>query len=130
MPEDSDDELFGYYLNTEVIENYQDISITDINSFHFNLNSKRRLKQPMKYEMKTLKYGGKYQLFDDSDKYLIRLGDIQISKTWSDKSSIFLFLYDLSFDYKNIDQPFSQYCFQHCGLCEFRVKRMIVIQMK
>ena len=80
--------------------------------------------------MISVNYGGKYQLFDDSDKYLIRLGDFRISKTWSAKSSLFVPFCKLSFDYKNIVDPFSTYSCYYSGYDKFTVKRMIVIQMK
>ena len=66
--EDEDGEIFGYYLNTQVVEKYYDCQETDDKSFHFNLQSNGRLKQPMKFEIKDLKKGG-YYLYEKSEKY-------------------------------------------------------------
>ena len=55
--EDEEGEIFGYYLNTKIIEKkgYQEI---DNKSFCFNLQSKdNRLSKPMKFEIKDLKSG-------------------------------------------------------------------------
>ena len=46
--EDEDGEKFGYYLNTEVVEKYDDWIKTDYKSFEFNLVSNGRLQHPMK----------------------------------------------------------------------------------
>ena len=56
MIEDEDGEIFGYYLNTEIVEEYRWYQVTDSKSFHFNLQSKNnRLNQPMKFEIKDTK---------------------------------------------------------------------------
>ena len=54
--EDKNDEIFGYYLNTEVVEQYKSTFATvwqetDNKSFLFNLQSKkiRKLNKPMKF---------------------------------------------------------------------------------
>ena len=36
--EDDRGEIFGYYMNTEVIEKYCERQETDLKSFHFNLH--------------------------------------------------------------------------------------------
>ena len=77
--EDTDGEKFGYYLNTEVIEDYEYVIRTDNKSFHFNLESHGRLPHPMKFEIKDLKEGG-YMLWGKSDSLLIYLGDIVLYK--------------------------------------------------
>ena len=74
--------VFGYYLNTNIIEEYSSYQETDKKSFHFNLQSKNnRLDKPMKFEIKDMKWGGIHLL-----KYYgvlgqcIQLGEILLSK--------------------------------------------------
>ena len=56
--EDEDSEIFGYYLNTQIIQQY-DKQETDYKTFHFNLQSKNnRLDKPMKFEINDRKKGG------------------------------------------------------------------------
>ena len=78
--EDIDGEIFGYYCNTQIVEQYgfpgQE---TDNKSFHFNLQSNGRLKQPMKFEIKNLIFGG-IRLYQKSTISLIKLGDIKLAK--------------------------------------------------
>ena len=69
---------FGYYLNTEIKNKYNETIPTDSNSFKFELKSKEQLKLSMKYEIKNINY--EYTLFEKENNYLIRLGDIIITK--------------------------------------------------
>ena len=68
--EDEDGEKFGYYLNTEIIEEYGEWIETDDKSFHFNLQSNGRLPKPMKFEIKDSKHG-RYCLYGKSNDNLI-----------------------------------------------------------
>ena len=77
--EDKDGEKFGYYLNREVIEKYGKLIETDNKTFEFNLESNGRLQQPMKFEIKNL-YRGGYFLYQKSDDWLVKLGDILLKK--------------------------------------------------
>ena len=123
-------EKFGYYLNTEVIEEYKNWTKTDMKSFHFNLESNGRLKEPMKFEILNVEYGG-YHLIDKSDwnGNLIRLGDIILVKqNW--KNSSWCIQNNHGFNYHEIEKAL-------CGKEEyemqrmfFKLKRLIVIQMK
>ena len=61
--EDGDREKFGYYLNSEIVNKYNERIETDDKSFEFNLESNGRIKQPMKFEIKNLKEGG-YELYE------------------------------------------------------------------
>ena len=80
LVESEDGEQFGYYLHTEIIEEYYFLIKTDTKSFEFNLESKdNRLPGPMKFEIKK-KISGGYKLFKKSDDVLITLGDIVLSK--------------------------------------------------
>ena len=86
--EDEDHELFGYYLNTKIKNNYNKkfYTQTDDKSFEFNLKSKNnRLLQPMKFEIKKLKCG--YVMFSKSNEKLIELGNIILKKE-NDKQSV------------------------------------------
>ena len=125
--EDEDGEKFGYYLNTEVIEKYGDWIETDNKSFEFNLESNGRLKQPMKFEIKDLKYGG-YELYIKSIGYLIVLGDIYLMKE-NKKNESYCYQFEDWFDYHGIENAL-------CGKKpypngeDFTPKRILVIQMK
>ena len=82
--EDEDGEIFGYYLNTEVVEDYGWKQETDSKSFHFNLRCNfNRLESPMKFEAKNLENyrmaGFKMNTAED-DKNLIGMGDVYIFK--------------------------------------------------
>ena len=123
--ETEDGEKFGYYLNTEIIEKYWqkygDPRIeTDNNSFEFNLESNGRLPKPMKFEIKDLEKCG-YLLFEKSDGYLIKLGDIRLFKeNYKNLSRCYQFEND--FDYHGIENAL-------CGKFHFTPKRILVIQM-
>ena len=123
--EEEDGEKFGYYLNTEVIEDYDYWKETDKKSFEFNLESNGRLQQPMKFEIKDLKYGG-YELFKKSDDCLIILGDIYLNKENKKKTSC-CYPTERKFDYHGIKKAL-------CGKVwephRFIPKRILVIQMK
>ena len=66
--EDEDNEIFGYYLNTQIVEKYNKWIETDYKSFEFNLQSKNnRLNKSMKFEIIDLYHGGTY-FFENIDK--------------------------------------------------------------
>ena len=54
--EDKDGESFGYYLNSEIVENYE-WNGTDNKSFHFNIESHGRLENPMKCKIRDINCG-------------------------------------------------------------------------
>ena len=123
--EDEDEEKFGYYLNTEVIEKYDDWIETDNKSFEFNLESNGRLEHPMKFEIKDLKVGG-YGLYEKSSWFLIALGDIGLYKE-NNKNESLCGQNEDKFDYHGIENAL-------CGKIyypdKFTPKRILVIQMK
>ena len=126
--EDEDDEIFGYYFNTQIVEKYHQFQITDSKSFHFNLQSnKNRLKHPMKFEKKDLEEGG-IILWEKSDDYLICLGDIYLRKV-DMKHYSYCNQNENYFDYHGISNALcgkSGYSEEDC----FNPKRILVIQMK
>ena len=76
---DTEGELFGYYENTTIKEIYHlNNTKTNSNSFHFNLQSNGRYKQPMKFRIGNTSEG--YLLFNPNDHNLISLGAICLSK--------------------------------------------------
>ena len=93
-------EIFGYYMNTEVIEKYYEYQETDLKSFHFNLQTKGRINKPMKYEIKNLKKGG-IVFWKKSDDNLIDLGDIYLMKE-NRKNESFCDQNEDEFDYEGI----------------------------
>ena len=83
--EDEDGERFGYYLNTKVLNNFDEGIPSDEKSFHFNLFSNGRLSEPMKFEANNKNNSGynskSYKLFNKTCwTYLIRIGFINICK--------------------------------------------------
>ena len=70
--QDKENNLFGYYLNTQVVEKYNTNMPTDENSFLFSLRSRMRLPEPMKFEIVDPKYG--YYLSMNNEERLINLG--------------------------------------------------------
>ena len=96
---------------------------TDTKSFKFNLQSNGRLSKPMKFEIKDLKRGGIY-LYEKSDRRLIGLGDITLSK--ENKKNDCHCDQDVDhFDYHGISNAL-------CGKIHpnrFTPKRILVIQM-
>ena len=70
--EDTNGYLFGYYLNTEIIEKYQVDQSTDNESFLFSLNSQNKLSSMMKFEIKDTHWG--CMLYKNDEDYLIALG--------------------------------------------------------
>ena len=131
--EDNDREIFGYYLNTEVVEKYGLFNRheTDFKSFEFNLQSNERLPKPMKFEINNLNVGGIY-LYSNSDQFTsIQLGDIILPKE-RNKYQSFCFPQKNSevFNYYGIENAL---CGKTGKLCEgenFNLKRFIVIQME
>ena len=127
--EDINGEKFGYYLNTKVEKEYGfPVKKTDNKSFHFNLESNNRLKQPMKFEIKNPKYAG-IVLWHSSNDCLITLGDIELCKeNWKNKS--FCYQFDDYFNYNGIKKAL-------CGktgsfeknLNPFTPKRIVTLQM-
>ena len=123
--EDEDGEIFGYYFNTRVEDNYDEYQSTDFKSFHFNLQSNGRLSNPMKFEIKDLKKGGIY-LYEKSHDKLIRLGNIRLAKEMKKNESMY-FEIIYHFDYHGIKNAL---CGKICDEKTFTPKRILVIQMK
>ena len=98
----------------------------DVNdkSFHFNLNSTKRLSQPMKFDIKNMKKGG-YVLYGNSEKGLISIGNIGLEKeNYGNTSSCCQ--NEKDFDYKGIKKAL---CGKNGYEETFILKRFIVIQM-
>ena len=140
--EDLDGEIFGYYLNTRIIDRHENISNdpipTDWKSFHFNLQSKNnRLSQPMKFEIKNPKCG--HTLYETSNQTgLVWIGQIVLCKENNRQESLCLQLDDKDgnnnfFDFNGINNALCGKSFMtpndEKGSC-FVPKRIIVIQMK
>ena len=122
--EEDDDEIFGYYLNSKVIESYDEEMETDLESFHFNLQSNGRLQGPMMFEIQDTRDG--YELFIGDKPNLISLGDIRLYK-YSGIGS-YCVQNDWKFDYCGIENAL---CGKTIGFkLNFVPKRIIVIQMR
>ena len=124
--EDIDGEIFGYYLNTQIVEKYEENIETDAKSFLFNLQSKNnRLPQPMKFEIQNWKECG-YKLYNNSYRNLITLGDIWLCKENTKYASICQ-RNDCNFNYHGIDNALcGKTGYSDC----FEPERILVIQMK
>ena len=129
--EDEDNEIFGYYCNTQIIEKYDYYrQETDFGSFQFNLQSKNnRLKQPMKFEIKDLQYSG-IELYEKSDSGLICLGNIILCKE-NKKYQSYCDNNEDDFNYHGIENALCGKTFDDWGNGDmFISKRILVIQMK
>ena len=123
--ETDDGEKFGYYLNTEIIEKYDELIPTDFKSFLFNLQSNGRIKHPRKYEIIEIPCG--YYLFDKSQPELLIVGNISMNKKEHKehcviKNDMTEFHYD--------DQYTPSLYRENKLIVFFNPKRILVIQMK
>ena len=127
--EDEYGEIFGYYFNTYIVEEYYEWNETDNKTFHFNLQSKyNRLDKPMKFEIKNLKEGG-ICLSEQSDDWLIRLGDINLRKE-NKKNRSFCYQNKDKFNYHGIENALCGKSAKKFFGESFTPKRILVIQMK
>ena len=131
--EDEDNEMFGYYLNSEVMNNRNQWNETDEKSFHFNLLSKNyRLPSPMKFEIIDTWNGG-YWLWDELSNRLISIGDICIYKEYMKSLSRCFLRSEYRFNYHGIPNAL---CGKTTNYLEFKKnentfipQRIVVIQM-
>ena len=127
--EDENGEIFGYYYNTEIVENYCDKQETDSISFQFNLQSRNnRLKQPMKFEIKDTKYAG-IRLQKTSIDFLIMIGDIVLYKK-NTKNLSFSGQINIRFNYHGIKNALCGKVGSYRNGKTFTPKRILVIQME
>ena len=125
--ESKEGEKFGYYLSSKV-ENKTDKNgfhsrmSADENSFHFNLESNGRLKEPMKFEIRRPKWG--YRLFDEFDNCLIGIGDIYLYKQEQNVGQC-LQQNESSFEYYNIENALCGKTFPQ----QFEMKQFVVIEL-
>ena len=126
--ENLDGEVFGYYLNTQVNEQYKySRQETDSKTFHFNLKSNGRFPNPMKFEIKDLEKGG-IKLFQDSDEHLITIGDIELLKE-NRKNLSFCSQHEYLFDYHNVQFALCEEKERYYSKNYFFPTRIRVIQM-
>ena len=127
--EDTNDELFGYYLDNVVIISYEGIITTNRDSFLFNLKSNGRLPRPMKFEIKDTVYGG-YHIYENNNKYdsLIGLGDILLLND-NMKNFCCCWQHDDIFNYHGIQNALCGIQLNEQGFGYFTPKRFIVIEM-
>ena len=92
--------------------------------FEFNIESNGRLKEPMKFEIKDVKYGG-YKLCQNWDETLIRIGDIYLDKE-NRKYQSYCLQDDTRFDYHGIKNALYG---KRGWKNPFTPKRILVIQM-
>ena len=127
--ETEDGYKFGYYLNTEIKEEFDDNkkfyvwTETDDKTFEFNLQSNGDISKPMKYEIKLNTQG--YRLSKNSAAYLISMGDIWLYKE-NKKHKSYCVQDKTYFYYHDVENAL-------CGKIgynkPFTPKRIVVIQM-
>ena len=122
---DDNNEKFGYYFDPQFqFPRKEWDRKVDRKSFHFNLQSNGRLKQPMKFEISST-YDGKYLITekDVDSEVLVRIGDIELYKKEMKYSKCYQ--QENNFDYKGIKSALN-------GNNDnfFIVKKIIVIQME
>ena len=130
MIESEENEKFGYYFNptiTKIVlscrhDIWYDILSADENSFHFILQSNGRYSKPMKFEIINFRDSG-IQLFEESCKFLIKLGDIILFK--EDHKICSNYYQKENYNY-GIQNTLSDNPNRH----QFTPKRILVIQMK
>ena len=128
---ENDDEIFGYYFNTQVKREYFVGQHTNNKSFLFNLQSKdNRLEKPMKFEIKHLYYGS-IQLSPISSGYesLIYLGDIHLNKE-NNKNGSCCQQYEDYFNYHGIQKALCGKIGTWISGERFPPKRIFVVQMQ
>ena len=119
--ENSENELFGYYLNSLIADSDNGMAMcVDKKAFHFTVQSEN-LKQPMKYEILDI-YNGGYKMFSNYNSDLIHLGDLILMKE-GEEYLCYYQQHDNLFDYKNKQKALMN----KTGF--FMMKRLIVVQM-
>ena len=130
--EDETCEKFGYYFDTTVQCKTTEGKKVDTNdkTFHFNISSRNRLTQPMKFPITNCKFGG-IGLYHQRNPILIELGNI-VLYTKDYKNDSYCYQNTYNFDYKRIPNAL-------CGKTKhgkhlvgqsFKLSRLVVIQME
>ena len=130
--EDDHNEKFGYYLNTEIKNEYNKWISTDNKSFEFNIESNGRLNEMMKFPIKDIKYG--CNLYDKWNERLIILGNIILYKENNKNKSLCLQRED-KYDYQGIPNTLCGKAKNKDENGEFKTEyftpfRIVVIQME
>ena len=131
--EDDQNQKFGYYLNSKVIEEYatsengQEKRIeVDNNSFQFSLESVGRFTDAIKCEIIDTKKGG-YNLYTNwENNLLISFGDIMVYKQGLENNSYCIHQDNNVFDYHGKEKVLCD----KVGSQTFNIKKFVVIQMK
>ena len=131
--EDDRGEKFGYFLNTQVQNKFNEdlLTATDFKSFEFNVESNGRLKEMMKFPVKHIMQG--YALHHKSSIRLMDLGNIVLLKEGYNQRNVCVHN-EVFYDYKGIDNAVCGRSVRFVngnwkGDC-FVPKRIRVIQMK
>ena len=120
--EDETNNLFGYYLSTEIPPEYDTCIETTTESFFFTLETNGRIEHPMKFEL--IETWGGYRLGSKNDKWLIAFGNYAVIVGKEDKKyKSECRQYDDEINYHGISYPF-------CGSYAFKPKRIVVFQME
>ena len=116
--ENEEGELFGNYISKQQNK-----------SFHFNLQSNDKLKEPIKYEIKDKKHNN-CKVFNDEDEfmYLMEIGDITVMKK-ERKDQCWYCPHNDIFNYHSISFPLGGKEIDCYGCISFCIKRFIIIHM-
>ena len=120
-------EIFGYYFNGKIIEQYETMIEAEKNSFHFNLLSKR-YRNPIKFDIRNKKEGGCW-LYESHLNELIQIGEMIIYKS-DQKEKSYCIQTNTIFDYKSIPHALIGLKPDVFDFMFFNPKRIIVYQMK
>ena len=124
---DEDGEKFGYYLNTQIEEEYYLPKETDNKSFQFNIQSNGRLEKSIKCKIKDTEYGS-YNLSERNKLCLIRIGNIYLYKQ-EKKEYSYCWYKDKAFNYHKKKTALCGKKENTLGCVVFIPKRILIIQM-
>ena len=126
--EDSQHEIFGYYLSTQFISDFNQYKQTSIDSFMFNIQSNGRLDGMKQFKM--MKEGNGYYLYNPSEERLCCIGDIFLMKKQMKSTSLIFQNEYTVHDYNGISSAICGKVPNGFGAIEFDPIRFKVIQME
>ena len=130
--DDENGEKFGYYLHTQARDNKMENGIgslipTDKHSFHFNLETRGRLEDAVKFEIMDVKNGG-IILYHPNSPELIQIGEIRLFKQVQ-KDQSFYNQTIIMFNYKLMKNALNGISPQKNGKTYFIPKRIVVLHL-
>ena len=125
--EDEKEEIFGYYLHSEMKNEFNSYVNTTMESFLFNIQSNGRLNEMKQFKM--MKEGLGYHLYKPSEEYLICFGDIMLMK-YEKKENCCVFQNEYSvYNYDGLKSALCGSIPNAFGAMEFVPKRFKIVEM-